>query len=154
MSEGAALPTLESPVSFVIPGDPVAWMRPRSNTRGKFVSMFNAPDHDDYLVKVRAVSHETMAGRAPIKGAVAVTILAKVAIPASWSKAKRRDALAGLLDHTISKDADNIAKIVNDGMQGIVFVNDKQVTPLLVTKRYAEQPSVLVRVTPRGGANV
>lgn len=155
MQAPASSPALTgSPVSFVIPGDPVAWMRPRANSRGGFVKIFNAQPHDDYLVKVRACSHEAMSGRSRFEGAVSVSVIARFQPAPSWPKYKRRDALMGLLDHTIRLDADNIAKIVNDGMNGIVFTDDCQITNLVVSKRYAEQASVLVRVTPRGGENV
>lgn len=151
MSEGAILPDVESPVSFVIPGDPQAWARPRANARGQFVRIFNSPAHDAYLIKVRACTHEAMAGRRKFKGAIAVSIIARFAPAPSWTQTKRREALLGLHDHTIRLDADNIAKIINDGMNTIAFDDDAQITNLVVTKRYAEQASVLVRVTPKGG---
>lgn len=150
MPEGAALPALESPVSFVIPGDPQAWGRPRANTRGRFVHIFNSPAHEAYLVKVRACTHEAMRGREKFAGAIAVSIIARFAVPGSWPKYRRRQALTGLHDHCIRLDADNIAKIINDGMNAIAFDDDAQITHLVVTKRYAEEPGVLVRVTPRG----
>lgn len=153
MSNAALQPAvLESPVSFVIPGDPVSWMRPRANSRGRFVQIFNHPEHDAYLTKVRAVSHEAMSGRAPIECAVSVSIIARFLVPASWPKYRRKEALLGLHDHVIRLDADNIAKIVNDGMNGVVFADDCQITNLVIAKRYAEAPSVLVRVTPKGAA--
>lgn len=152
MQAPASSPALtESPVSFVIPGDPVAWMRPRANARGAFVKIFNAPEHEAYLKKVRACSHEAMSGRAPYDCAVSVSIIARFQPAQSWPKYKRRDALLGLMDHTIRLDADNIAKIINDGMNEIVFTDDCQITNLVVSKRYAETASVLVRVTPKGG---
>ena len=145
---------LESPVSFVIPGDPVSWMRPNFDSRGKFVRVMNKHEHDAYLAKVRAVSHEAMSGRAPIECAASVSIIARFLVPASWPKYRRKEALLGLHDHVIRLDTDNIAKIVNDGMNGVVFVDDCQITNLVVAKRYAEAPSVLVRVTPKGAVNV
>jgi|JI10StandDraft_1071094.scaffolds.fasta_scaffold461604_3 Holliday junction resolvase RusA-like endonuclease len=154
MLAGGTLPVVESPVSFVVPGDPVSWMRPRANARGAFVKIFNAPAHEDYLTKVRAAAHEAMAGRAPFADAVAVTIVARFSVPPSWTKTKRKEALLGLHDHTIRLDTDNIAKIINDGMNKIVFADDCQITNLVASKRYAELASVLVRVTPKGEAGV
>jgi Holliday junction resolvase RusA-like endonuclease len=154
MSDAAIPPAAtESPVSFVVPGDPQAWARPRANARGQFVRIFNSPAHDAYLVKVRACTHEAMRGRQKITGAVSVSIIARFAVPPSWPKYRLKEALMGLHDHAIRLDADNIAKIINDGMNAIAFDDDAQITNLVITKRYAEAPSVLVRVTPKGGAS-
>lgn len=150
MMAGAIHPATESPVSFVIPGDPYPWKRPNFDSRGKFVRVMNKHQHDAYLAKVRAVSHEAMSGRAPFECAVSVSIIARFAVPKSWPKYRRAEALKGLHDHVIREDADNLAKIINDGMNSIVFVDDCQVTNLVVAKRYAEAPAVLVRVTPKG----
>lgn len=149
MMAGAGQLVTESPVSFVIPGDPVSWMRPRANSRGRFVQIFNHPEHEAYLTKVRAVSHEAMSGRAPFECPVSVSILCRFAVPKSWPNYKRKDALLGVHDHMIRQDADNLAKIINDGMNKVVFVDDCQVTDLVVAKRYAYVPAVIVRVTPK-----
>lgn len=154
MMAGAIHPATESPVSFVIPGDPYPWKRPGFNGHGRFVQVFNKPEHDAYLTRVRAVSHEAMSGRAPFECAVSVSIIARFAVPKSWPKYRRIEALNGFHVETIREDTDNLAKIINDGMNGIVFNDDRQVAPLFADKRYAQVPSVLVRIKPRGAVNV
>jgi Holliday junction resolvase RusA-like endonuclease len=76
-----------------------------------------------------------------------VAIYIRVGIPASFSKQKRKDALEGILKPTKKPDIDNIAKCFLDGMNDIVYFDDKQVVNLHITKVYAETPAVEVMVT-------
>ena len=77
---------------------------------------------------------------------VTVAIYIRVGIPASFSKQKRKDALEGILKPTKKPDIDNIAKCFLDGMNDIVYLDDKQVVNLHITKVYAETPAVEVMV--------
>jgi len=54
--------------------------------------------------------------------------------------------LSGEEKHTKKPDLDNVAKAVIDGMNGIIFKDDSQITSLHVTKVYAEVGKVEVLV--------
>ena len=84
-----------------------------------------------------------MAGREPLKTPLRVMIEATMSIPLSWSKAKRQAALNGDV-YPSRPDVDNIAKTVLDGMNGVVYEDDAQVTHLKVNKKYAQEGSVTV----------
>jgi Holliday junction resolvase RusA-like endonuclease len=71
---------------------------------------------------------------------------AQFQIPASWSQKKRLRAQSGLLHPEVTPDLDNIAKSILDGMEGIVYDNDKRVVAMSLTKSYGE-PLVEVTVT-------
>lgn len=43
-------------------------------------------------------------------------------------------------------DLDNLCKAVLDGLQGVIFKNDKQVKRLLLTKSVSKIPCVIVRI--------
>jgi Holliday junction resolvase RusA-like endonuclease len=72
-----------------------------------------------------------------------VMIEATMSIPLSWSKTKRQAALDGDV-YPSRPDVDNIAKTVLDGMNGVVYEDDAQVTHLKVNKKYAQEGSVTV----------
>ena len=58
--------------------------------------------------------------------------------PKSWSIKNRKEALEGRI-HATSRaigDLDNLAKTVLDGLTGIAYVDDSQVTELHVSKAY------------------
>jgi Holliday junction resolvase RusA-like endonuclease len=84
-----------------------------------------------------------MAGRDPLTTPLTVYIYAAMGIPLSWSKAKRQAALEGDI-YPARPDVDNIAKTVLDGMNGVIYADDAQVTYLKVTKKYAEEGMVTV----------
>ena len=47
------------------------------------------------------------------------------------------------------KDLDNLSKAVLDGMNGIVYADDKQITRLTIEKRTGSEPGVYVEVDKR-----
>jgi hypothetical protein len=81
-----------------------------------------------------------------LEAPVTVAIYIRASIPASFSKQKRKDALEGILKPTKKPDIDNIAKCFLDAMNGIVYLDDKQVVNLHLTKVYAETPAVEIMV--------
>jgi Holliday junction resolvase RusA-like endonuclease len=52
---------------------------------------------------------------------------------------------------TSRPDADNVAKAVSDGANGILWVDDSQIVDMAVTKRYGTIPEVRVRVFEHAG---
>jgi Holliday junction resolvase RusA-like endonuclease len=88
-------------------------------------------------------------GNAPaFAHACEVVIEAEFLPPSSWSAKKRQRVSEGMEHHLVSPDADNIAKAVLDGLNGTVWVDDKQVVCLTVKKRYgtSDRTNVLIRV--------
>jgi len=130
-------------LQFVIPGPPVGKGRPRFSTQGGKPRSYTPAVTRDYEALIAARAAEAMAGREPLKTPLRVMIEATMSIPLSWSKAKRQAALDGDI-YPARPDVDNIAKTVLDGMNGVVYADDAQVTYLKVTKRYAEEGSVTV----------
>ena len=63
-------------------------------------------------------------------------------IPASWSK--KRKAAPG--PHTSRPDLDNLAKLVLDSCNGILWEDDAQLVTISVGKRYGKQPGVELKV--------
>ena len=59
----------------------------------------------------------------------------------------------GMIKPTKKPDCDNIAKIVLDSLNGIAFMDDKQVVNLVVTKNYDSIPCVEVDIKEIGGSD-
>lgn len=73
-----------------------------------------------------------------------VVINAFFSIPKSFSKTKRQQALEAYIRPTIKPDCDNIAKNINDALNGIAYPDDKQIIRLEVNKHYGEAEKVEV----------
>lgn len=80
---------------------------------------------------------------APLEGAIHLRLSIVLRTPASWSK-KRKSALNYA---TVRPDLDNSSKAFMDGMNGIAWIDDKQVVDLHVTKAYGNRDAVVVTVT-------
>ena len=73
-----------------------------------------------------------------------VVIYSFFSIPKSFSKTKRQQALEGFIRPTVKPDNDNIAKNINDALNGIAYPDDKQIVRLEVNKYYGESDIVQV----------
>ena len=138
-------------IEFFVPGIPVGKGRPRAARRGAGVVMFTPEKTADYEALVSATAAAALAGAMRIigtsqllDGPLAAMLEMQFPVPASWSKAKRARALAGIEWHTSKPDADNVAKAVLDACNGVVFRDDSQVVTLIATKAFSETPGVRV----------
>ena len=66
------------------------------------------------------------------------------AIPASWSKRDREEAMQGRKECTVKPDIDNMVKAVLDGLNGVAWHDDKQVVSLVALKRYGSRDCVRI----------
>jgi Holliday junction resolvase RusA-like endonuclease len=133
-------------VMFIVYVEPVGKGRPRFAKRGNFVSTYTPLKTKTYEDEIRMMATAAMGASEPLETPVTVAIYIRAGIPASFSKQKRKDALSGILKPTKKPDIDNIAKCFLDGINNIVYLDDKQVINLHVTKVYAETPAVEVMV--------
>ena len=133
-------------VMYTVYGEPVGKGRPRFARRGNFVSTYSPQKTKTYEDEIRMMAKAAMGSSEPLETSVTVAIYIRVGIPASFSKQKRKYAIEGILKPTKKPDIDNIAKCFLDGMNDIVYLDDKQVVNLHITKVYAETPAVEVMV--------
>ena len=133
-------------LEFTVDGQPVPKGRPRLSTRSGFARAYTPAKTVAYERKVASAAKEAMAGREPTGLPVAVSIRLGFQVPASWTKARKAQALEGRT-YPGRIDVDNVAKAVLDGMlAGGVMVDDALVVDLRVSKRYAIDPGALVAV--------
>ena len=131
-------------IEFFVPGTPVGKGRPRAARRGAGVVMFTPEKTADYERLVAATAGNAMRAHQLLDGPLEAVLEMRFPVPASWSKAKRARALAGVEWHTSKPDADNVAKAILDACNGVVFRDDSQVVILIATKAFSESPGVRV----------
>lgn len=127
-----------SMIAFNIPGEPVAFARSGGNGKVRFTPKRQR----DFMSLVTLAAHKAMDGEPPMAGPVEMTIRAVYLVPVSWPK-KRRDAAYW---RTSKPDADNLAKIVADAINTVVYLDDSQVASLTVQKLYGPIAGVTVSV--------
>ena len=95
-----------------------------------------------YEALIKDAAARVMDDRAPFDGPLRLTIRAVYMIPQSWSAKKKRDVIW----KTSKPDVDNLAKIVADACNQIVYRDDAQVAEVVVQKQYGPLSGLTVSV--------
>lgn len=126
-------------IEFTINGECVPKARPRFS---KFGHVYTTPKTRAYenIVKSTAIDN-----RVPcVTTALRVELVIYKSIPKSFSKKKRELANEGKIYPVVKPDIDNYVKAVLDGLNGVLFVDDKQIVDFRAIKRYSDSPRVEV----------
>jgi Holliday junction resolvase RusA-like endonuclease len=145
--------TVNNTICVTLPGDPRGKGRHRSRivvARDKRQFIHNYPDTETkkYEERLRYAALLAMSGHAMLSGALEVWVVARFAVPASWSNKRREQALSGAIRPTGKPDYDNIAKVATDSFSGIIYADDAQVVECTISKIYSRDPSLTVTVCP------
>lgn len=133
-------------ISFSIPGAPVAKGRAKVTTIGGHARMYTPTKTLNYESKVALFASQAMKGLPLLAGPVSLDLVLHMPIPASWSTKKRNDAMAGGIIPTVKPDCSNVLKAVEDALNGIVYLDDKQISDIKIRRRYSDLPKVVVHV--------
>lgn len=136
---------MSAAIYFVVYGQPQGKGRPRASSRGGFVRMYTPAATLAYEQQIARLA-EIARGEFPVlQTPMSLRVVAHHPIPISWSKKKQQLALAGELVPG-KPDLDNVAKAVLDALNGVIYVDDKQVVRLVAEKKYSFDPRVEVYV--------
>ena len=131
---------MENKIEFEILGEPTAKVRHRTaRTKTGHLIQYNSPKakSDEYNFQAQAIQ---FAPSTPITGPLLLAITAYMKIPQSWSKKKIHQALMCEIRPTKKPDFDNLAKFVGDALNGIFWLDDKQIVAALIIKQYSDRP--------------
>lgn len=144
-------------VMFSIPGEPQGKARARvvRTKTGKSVS-YTPNKTAAYEELVRRCYRNQMGGyKFPPDSPLCVEIAAFFSIPQSKSKRVKEQMREGKILPTKKPDADNIAKIICDALNGVAYADDKQIISLTIEKGYSLEPKVIVEIEEvRRGENI
>lgn len=135
-------------IEFTVPGIPIGKERPRAARVGGFIRMYTPKKSLDYETDVAFKASLALGDQPPLESPVAMHIKAFYPIAASWTKKKQQAALAGQIPPG-KPDLDNVAKAVLDALNGVAYLDDKQVVRLVLTKEYSFEPRVEIRIVER-----
>jgi Holliday junction resolvase RusA-like endonuclease len=137
-------------VNFTVYGPPQGKARPRFRKIGNFVQTYTPAKTKSYEDEIKMFAKAAMGGADLIETPVEVFLYIKNSVPVSYSKKRIQACLSGQEKPITKTDIDNIAKAFLDGMNGIVYKDDRQVVELHATKVYAEIAGVEVLVKEHG----
>lgn len=120
-------------IEFTVPGDPRAWKRARTN-KGRH---FTETGSELFMGKIATIAHEKMKaqGLSPFTGPVRIRLEVYYSPLKSVPKSKR----GFLLAKATKPDFDNLAKIIGDALNGIVWIDDAQIFNAEIFKWHAAE---------------
>lgn len=139
-------------IRIVIPGKP----RGKASVRGRvakakdgrqFVAAHNTTETRNAMAFVRMLAVEAMQGRPPLDGPIRLEAVLFYQPPARFSKKHRQCALDGYFFPTVKPDASNWLKLIEDALNGVVFIDDKDVCDVSIRKVYGEVAQQVVCVS-------
>lgn len=121
---------------------------PRGQGRPRFANgiAYKASEDRAYEKGIRMAYVAVYPGRTPIQGACTIKLTAIYPIPARASKKMREQMIAGLALPIVRPDIDNVYKAVLDALNGVAFMDDKQVTGGEMHKFYGAVPGLMVEI--------
>ena len=130
---------------IVIPGIARPKQRSRSTRTGHHYTPAATVNQEAWI---RQCAVEQI-GQPCLAGPLAVRFAFWIMLPQSKSKKWKEDALAGRVWPTVKPDFDNAAKI-GDALNGVAWIDDKQIVEAHIYKRYAEKPSTVIEIEEIG----
>jgi Holliday junction resolvase RusA-like endonuclease len=132
-------------ISFVVPGEPAGKARPRVTRDG---SHTYTPDPKGFVARVS--EYGTLARNKAGQGLFQVPVILVVgivrAMPKGWSK-KKKMAMFGTYSPT-TPDTVNIVAAVADGLNGILYEDDRQVANITAYKVWGAEHNTEITVRP------
>jgi Holliday junction resolvase RusA-like endonuclease len=86
------------------------------------------------------------APKEPFQGPMRVHLTFHLPIPKQTPKARRKQMINGVCVPWRRPDLDNLAYTVTNAMQELVYEDDSQIIDLVLSKRYAEVPKIIVKI--------
>ena len=122
-------------IQFAVMGEPQGKGRPKFTKKGHTYT----PEKTAAYEKAAALAYKRRYyGESFEKGVpLEMRIRAYCKVPQSASKAKKADMLSGRIRPTKTPDADNIAKIICDALNGVAYHDDAQIVRIAVEKYYS-----------------
>lgn len=85
----------------------------------------------------------------PIENLVRVELVFNVKMPNSWSKKKKLEKINTYCDNNV--DLDNYQKAILDSLNGVLYLDDRQVVEIWAVKQWKDVPKITVGIIDIGG---
>lgn len=138
--------TLRKTIKFEILITPKPQRRDRIGTIAGHGHSYKHTEQAKYEGKVAALIAQYRPEH-PIEGAIKLHVACYLPIPKSKPKKWKQSALDGEIKPTGKPDCTNLAKNIEDIMNGVFYRDDSQITELTIKKMYSFNPRWIVELT-------
>jgi len=132
-------------ISLVVPGEPCGKGRPKFTRKG---FAYTPAKTRNYEATIKAIFAQAYPEFVPLDGALKVTVIAYMGIPASASGKAKVAMLAQKVWPTKRPDIDNVFKTL-DALQGLAFRNDSIIVSATMHKVYSDRPRLEINIIPK-----
>lgn len=136
-------------LKFTVPGKVQAKQSTKFSNHGGFVRTYTPKEMVNYANLVKINFQYAYPDHLPsvfIDKPLKMQITVNIEVPKSYSNKKTNKCLTGEIRPTVKPDCDNIAKNIQDSLNGIAYPDDKQIVVLAVRKYYSQNPSVQIEI--------
>ncbi len=131
-ADAGSIPAAPTPLHVVVPGPPCAQGRGRAVRMPFGIRVIDPAKSRSWKGAAQIHMQQAMRGGAPLAGPLSVTILAVFACPTTDHR--KRDPRGQRWHAKAGGDADNIGKACLDAATGVLWIDDRQVSRLVVEK--------------------
>lgn len=128
--------------------EPVEQARPRATRMGKGIRLYDPKKVNVFKKQLGLLAKQQMLDRGlePFDGPLEVCMEFYRTVQASVSKKERARRLSGVHRPTVKPDLSNYIKALEDGLNGILWVDDNLIVSLQAEKFYSERPYLVVEI--------
>ena len=133
---------------FELDISPVEQARPRATRMGKGIRLYDPKKVTVFKRKLGILAKQQMLDRGlePFDGPLEVRMEFYRPVQASISKKERARRLSGVHRPTVKPDLSNYIKALEDGLNGIIWVDDNRIVQIVAEKKYSDRPRIVIEV--------
>lgn len=131
-------------IRFVIPGKMRGKGRPRFTVINGHARAYTPAKTVSTESVVREIGAEAMGGQPILEGPLQLSIIVNLIRPISWSKKRVAESPIPMG----KPDLDNVAKLIGDALNGIIWRDDSQISSLQIARCFVtdgESTEIIVR---------
>ncbi|WP_347975356.1 RusA family crossover junction endodeoxyribonuclease [Limosilactobacillus fermentum] len=128
--------------------EPVEQARPRATRFGKGIRLYDPEKVAIFKRQLGMLAKQQMLDRGlePFDGPLEVCMEFHRPVQASLSQKERARRLSGVHRPTVKPDLSNYIKALEDGLNGIIWVDDNRIVQIVAEKKYSDRPCIVIEV--------
>lgn len=135
-------------VRFEFDIEPVEQARPRATRMRKGIRLYDPKKVTVFKRKLGMLAKQQMLDRGlePFDGPLEVCMGFYRPVQASLSRKERDRRLSGVHRPTVKPDLSNYIKALEDGLNGIIWIDDNRIVQIVAEKKYSDRPHIVIEV--------
>lgn len=128
--------------------EPVEQARPRAARMRKGIRVYDPEKVSVFKRQLGMLAKQQMLDRGlePYDGPLEVCMKFYRPVQASISKKERARRLSGAHRPTVKPDLSNYIKALEDGLNGIIWIDDNRIVQITAEKKYSDRPHIVIEV--------